>query len=58
MISEYPSFMEPKFVRFDVAMKRLLADKSNFPIIEGLISVLLEQTVLCIIWLLMLSIKK
>lgn len=34
---------EPKLIRFDWAMKRLLRDKANFGVLEGFISTLLEK---------------
>ena len=35
--------MDPKYVRFDWAMKRLLRDKANYAVLEGLITVLLGR---------------
>lgn len=32
-----------KYVRFDWAMKRMLRDKANFAVLEGLLTVLLEE---------------
>lgn len=32
---------QSKYIRFDWAMKRLLRDKANFGIVEGLLSTLL-----------------
>lgn len=37
--------MAKKLVRFDWAMKRLLRDKANFVVLEGFLSVLLDETV-------------
>ena len=34
-----------KYVRFDWAMKRMLRDKANFAILEGLLTVLLEEPI-------------
>ena len=34
-----------KYIRFDWAMKRLLRDKANFGIIEGLLTTLLEEPI-------------
>jgi hypothetical protein len=36
---------ENKYVRFDWAVKRMLRDKANFGVLEGLITVLLGETV-------------
>ena len=36
---------EDKFIRFDWAVKRMLRDKANFAVLEGLITVLLEEKV-------------
>ena len=35
--------MDPQYVRFDWAMKRMLRDKANHAVLEGLITVLLGQ---------------
>ncbi len=35
--------MEPEYIRFDWAMKRMLRDKANHTVLEGLITVLLGQ---------------
>lgn len=32
-----------KYVRFDWAVKRLLRDKANFGVLEGLVSVILNE---------------
>lgn len=34
-----------KYIRFDWAVKRMLRDKANFGVLEGLITVLLEEPV-------------
>ena len=34
-----------KYIRFDWAVKRILRDKANFGVLEGLITVLLEEPV-------------
>ena len=34
-----------KYVRFDWAMKRMLRDKANFAVLEGLLTVLLEEPI-------------
>ena len=34
-----------KFIRFDWAMKRLLRDKANFGVLEGLLTTLLNEPV-------------
>ena len=34
-----------KYIRFDWAMKRLLRNKANFVVLEGFLSVLLEQDI-------------
>ena len=34
-----------KYIRFDWAMKRLLRDKANFGVLEGLLTTLLEEPV-------------
>lgn len=34
-----------KYIRFDWAMKRMLRDKANFGVLEGLLTVLLDETV-------------
>ena len=34
-----------KFIRFDWAAKRILRDKANFGVLEGLLTVLLEEQV-------------
>ena len=34
-----------RYIRFDWAAKRMLRDKANFSVLEGLISVLLNQDV-------------
>jgi len=36
---------ENKYIRFDWAVKRMLRDKANFDVLEGLITVLLEEEV-------------
>ncbi len=35
--------MKDNFIRFDWAMKRLLRDKSNYVVLEGFLSTLLEE---------------
>ena len=35
---------KPQYVRFDWAMKRLLRDKANYGVLEGLISTLHPHT--------------
>ena len=34
-----------RYIRFDWAMKRLLRDKANFAVLEGLLTTLLEQKI-------------
>ena len=34
-----------KYIRFDWAVKRMLRDKANFAVLEGLITVLLNEPV-------------
>ncbi|MDE5678518.1 MAG: hypothetical protein K2G02_00900 [Phocaeicola sp.] len=34
-----------RYIRFDWAMKRMLRDKANFGVLEGLITVLLNEPV-------------
>ena len=34
-----------KYIRFDWAVKRLLRDKANFVVLEGLLTVLLDRQV-------------
>ena len=34
-----------KYVRFDWAIKKMLRDKANFDVLEGLCSVLLNETI-------------
>lgn len=34
-----------KYVRFDWAMKRMLRDKAYFAVLEGLLTVLLEEPI-------------
>ena len=35
--------MKENYIRFDWAMKRLLRDKSNYVVLEGFLSTLLEE---------------
>ena len=35
--------MKDNFIRFDWAMKRLVRDKSNYVVLEGLLSTLLNE---------------
>lgn len=37
--------MQDKYIRFDWAMKRMLRDKANFVVLEGLLTVLLERKI-------------
>ena len=36
---------QDKYIRFDWAMKRMLRDKANFVVLEGLLTVLLERKI-------------
>lgn len=38
--------LQNKYIRFDWAMKRLLRDKANYAVLEGLITTLLNEKVL------------
>ena len=37
--------VENKYIRFDWAVKRMLRDKANFAVLEGLITVLLGEKI-------------
>ena len=41
--------MQDKYIRFDWAMKRMLRDKANFVVLEGLLTVLLERKITILI---------
>ena len=36
---------EPKYIRFDWAMKRLLRDKANYGVLEGFLTTLLNKNI-------------
>ena len=37
--------VENKYIRFDWAVKRMLRDKANFAVLEGLVTVLLGEKI-------------
>ena len=44
-VKEKKEVMNEKYIRFDWAMKRMLRDKANFDVLEGLLTVLFEEQV-------------